>query len=75
MNKKSINVCIIGKTNAGKSTLINSLINEKISIENKKINTTLDIIAGIRNIKDTQIVFYDPPGLNFLNLTNTLKKN
>ena len=51
MNKKTLNVGLIGKTNAGKSTLINSFIGEKISIENKKINTTLKIIEGIKNIK------------------------
>ena len=62
MNKKILNVGLIGKTNAGKSTLINSIIGEKISIENKKVNTTQETIIGIKNIQDTQIVFFDTPG-------------
>ena len=59
MIKKILNVGLIGKTNAGKSTLLNSIIGEKISIENKKINTTLETIIGIINIGDTQIIFFD----------------
>ena len=74
MSKKILYVGLIGKTNAGKSTLINSIIGKKISIENKKVNTTLGIIAGIKNIKDTQIVFFDTPGLNVLNSTNIFNK-
>jgi len=65
MKKKIIKVALIGSTNAGKSTFINSLIGEKISIENKKINTTQELIRGILNIHNTQIIIYDTPGLNF----------
>ena len=74
MKSRILNVGFIGKTNVGKSTLINSLIGEKISIENKKINTTLESIIGILNIKDTQIIFYDTPGLNFLKNKNIFQK-
>ena len=74
MKNKIINVALIGKTNAGKSTFINSIIGEKISIENRKINTTLEAIIGILNIKNTQIVFYDTPGTNFLKTTNISQK-
>ena len=74
MNKKTLNVGLIGKTNAGKSTLINALVGEKISIENKKINTTLIAIEGIKNIDNTQITFYDSPGLIFSKQANILKK-
>ena len=70
MNKKTLNVGLIGKTNAGKSTLINALVGEKISIENKKINTTLIAIEGIKNIDNTQITFYDSPGLIFSKQAN-----
>lgn len=74
MKNKILNIGLIGRTNAGKSTLINSLIGEKISIENKKINTTLESIAGILNIKNTQIILYDTPGINLIKTTNIIQK-
>ena len=73
MRDKLIKVALIGKTNAGKSTLINYLVGEKISIINKKINTTQESILGIKNINNTQIIFYDTPGSNFLK-TNKLSQ-
>ena len=66
MKKKILKTSIIGKTNAGKSTLLNNLIGEYISIINRKINTTEDLIIGILNIKHHQIIFYDTPGINYL---------
>ena len=72
MNKMLIKVALVGKTNAGKSTLINSLVGEKISIINKKINTTQESILGIKNFDNTQIIFYDTPGSNFLKTTDLL---
>ena len=75
MKSKILKISIVGRTNAGKSTLINKIIGEKISIQNKKINTTQEMIIGIKNIKNTQILFYDTPGSNFLkNSENKLKK-
>ena len=74
MKKKLIKVALIGKTNAGKSTLVNSFVGEKISIVNKKINTTQDLILGILNIDTTQIIFNDTPGSNFLKTSNLLQK-
>ena len=47
MKKKLLKVALVGKTNVGKSTLVNSFVGEKISIVNKKINTTQDLILGI----------------------------
>ncbi len=73
MKKKILKISIIGKTNAGKSTLINNLVDEPVSIVNKKINTTEDLIEGIINIKNHQLIFYDTPGFNFSKDIN--KKN
>tara|TARA_Y100001970_G_scaffold88509_1_gene111713 strand:- start:3514 stop:4371 length:858 start_codon:yes stop_codon:yes gene_type:complete len=66
MKKKILKVSIIGKTNAGKSTLLNVFVGETISIINKKINTTLDSIIGVKNIDYIQLIFIDTPGINFL---------
>ena len=73
MKKKLLKISIIGKTNAGKSTLLNNLIGEIVSITNKKINTTEDLIIGVTNINNIQLIFYDTPGLH--NLKNINKKN
>ena len=60
---KSGTVAVIGKANAGKSTLINVLVGEKISIVSPKPQTTRDTVLGILTEKDDQIVFLDTPGL------------
>ena len=66
MKSKLLKISIVGRTNAGKSTLINKIVGEKISIQNKKINTTQDTIIGVKNIQQNQFLFYDTPGSNFL---------
>ena len=66
MKNKIVKISIVGKTNSGKSTLLNQIVGEKISIQNKKINTTQEVIIGIKNIKNIQMLFYDTPGSNFL---------
>ena len=63
MNHKSGFVNIIGNPNAGKSTLMNALIGEKISIITNKAQTTRHRILGILNDKNYQIVFSDTPGI------------
>ena len=73
MIQKLLKISIIGKTNAGKSTLINNFVGEIISITNKKINTTEDLIIGIAIFKNIQLIFYDTPGLN--NIKSINKKN
>ena len=57
-------VAIIGKANAGKSSLINAVINEKVSIVSPKPQTTRNNILGIYNDNNSQIVFVDTPGIN-----------
>ena len=74
MRSRIIHVGLIGKTNSGKSTFINSIVGEKISIENKKINTTQESVTGILNVKNTQIIFYDTPGLILLKKNNIIQK-
>ncbi len=61
---KSGFVSFIGRPNSGKSTLINSLINEKIAITSNVANTTRHRFAGIINKKDYQIIIYDTPGIH-----------
>ena len=61
---KSGFVSIIGRPNVGKSTLLNSLINAKVAITSNKPQTTRNIIHGIYNEKDMQIVFVDTPGIH-----------
>lgn len=63
MEHKSGYVNIIGKPNVGKSTLMNELVGEKISIITSKAQTTRHRILGIVNGDDFQIVFSDTPGI------------
>lgn len=63
MEHKAGFVSIIGKPNAGKSTLMNALVGEKMSIITPKAQTTRHRIIGIINEPDYQIVFSDTPGV------------
>lgn len=60
---KSGYAAIIGKPNAGKSTLMNRILGHKISITTHKAQTTRHQIVGIYSDEDTQIVFLDTPGV------------
>ena len=57
-------VSIVGRPNAGKSTLLNSIINEKVAITSKVAGTTRNNIQGIYNDDDSQIIFVDTPGIH-----------
>jgi len=63
MSFKSGFVSIIGKPNVGKSTLLNALLGQKLSIITPKAQTTRHRIKGILNTPDYQIVFSDTPGI------------
>lgn len=55
---------IIGKTNAGKSTLVNSFVGQKVTIVSPKKQTTRDNISGILTTENYQLIFVDTPGIH-----------
>ena len=64
MSSKSGFVSIIGRPNAGKSTLLNSILGEKVVIVSEKPQTTRNKIRGIKNMENAQIIFLDTPGIH-----------
>ena len=57
-------VSIVGRPNVGKSTLLNSILKRHIAITSDKSGTTRNIIQGVYNDKDSQIIFVDTPGIH-----------
>lgn len=57
-------VSLVGRPNVGKSTLMNSILNIKLAITSDKVGTTRNIINGIYNDSDSQIIFVDTPGIH-----------
>ncbi len=71
-NSKCAFVAVIGAPNAGKSTLVNAIIGEKVSIVSPKIQTTRRQIRGTTEVGNTQLIFIDTPG--FCNPNTPLEK-
>ncbi|APW43632.1 GTPase Era [Rhodoferax saidenbachensis] len=67
-------VAIVGKPNVGKSTLLNALVGQKISITSRKAQTTRHRITGMHTLGNTQFVFVDTPGFQTLH-ANALNKS
>jgi GTP-binding protein Era len=67
-------IAIVGRPNVGKSTLMNALVGQKISITSKKAQTTRHRITGVRTVDDAQFVFVDTPGFQVKH-ANALNRN
>lgn len=61
---KSGFVALVGRPNAGKSTLVNNLVNDKVAIVTDKPQTTRNVIRGVRSDDNSQIIFMDTPGIH-----------
>src|SRR5262249_1394109 len=65
-------IAIVGRPNVGKSTLLNALVGQKVSITSDKAQTTRHRITGVRTIDEAQFVFVDTPGFQ---LKHTAARN
>ena len=62
--RKLLKALIVGKPNVGKSTLLNSIVGEKVSIVSRKAQTTQRNTTGVITKDNSQLIFFDTPGLN-----------
>ena len=62
--KRTAFIAIVGRPNVGKSTLLNSILGEKVAIVSKKPQTTRNRITGIHTVGEDQFVFLDTPGMH-----------
>src|SRR4030065_2171439 len=61
---KSGVIAIIGRPNVGKSTLMNAILGEKVSIISNRPQTTRNKILGVRDMEGAQLIFLDTPGIH-----------
>ena len=66
-------ISIVGKPNVGKSTLLNTILDKKISITSRKSQTTRNNILGVKTDSEYQMIFLDTPGIH-IKATKTLNK-
>jgi len=64
IQRKLLKALIVGKPNVGKSTLLNFLVGEKVSIVSRKAQTTQRNTTGVITKNESQLIFFDTPGLN-----------
>ena len=64
LQRKLLKALIVGKPNVGKSTLLNFLVGEKVSIVSRKAQTTQRNTTGVITKNESQLIFFDTPGLN-----------
>lgn len=64
INQKTLNIAIIGKPNSGKSSLLNKIMNDMISIISEKPHSTREPVLAVYNHNEYQLVFVDTPGVN-----------
>ena len=57
-------VAIVGRPNVGKSTLLNALLEQKLSITSRKPQTTRHQLLGIKTVQNDQILYVDTPGIH-----------